>query len=56
MIDGSYGNNLANPYADQPGGATLYLGVIVWSFGKNGNLGVDRQRRVRQLLPQKVVV
>jgi prepilin-type N-terminal cleavage/methylation domain-containing protein len=39
MIDGNYGNNLANPYADQPGGATLYLGVIVWSFGKNGNLG-----------------
>ena len=41
MIDGDYDNQLANPYADTPppGGATLYLGVIVWSFGKNGALG-----------------
>lgn len=39
MIDGNYDNSVANPYADQPGGATLYLGVIVWSFGKNGVLG-----------------
>jgi prepilin-type N-terminal cleavage/methylation domain-containing protein len=39
MIDGGYDNQLANPYADAPGGTTLYLGVIVWSFGKNGNLG-----------------
>ena len=42
MIDGSYDNNLTNPYTSDPsppGGATLYLGVIVWSFGKNGALG-----------------
>jgi prepilin-type N-terminal cleavage/methylation domain-containing protein len=39
MIDGGYDNQLANPYADAPGGTTLYLGVIVWSFGKNGALG-----------------
>ena len=39
MIDGNYDNSLANPYADQPGGQFLYNGVIVWSFGKNGNLG-----------------
>ena len=42
MIDGSYDNNLTNPYTSDPsppGGATLYLGVIVWSFGKNGRLG-----------------
>jgi prepilin-type N-terminal cleavage/methylation domain-containing protein len=39
MIDGNYDNSLANPYADAPGGATLYNGVIVWSFGKNGVLG-----------------
>jgi prepilin-type N-terminal cleavage/methylation domain-containing protein len=39
-IDGDYDNQLANPYTgDNPGGATLYLGVIVWSFGKNGALG-----------------
>jgi prepilin-type N-terminal cleavage/methylation domain-containing protein len=39
MIDGNYDNTLANPYADNPGGATLYFGVIVWSFGKSGQLG-----------------
>ena len=39
MIDGTYNNQLTNPYADAPGGTTLYLGVIVWSFGKNGRLG-----------------
>jgi hypothetical protein len=40
MIDGNYDNQLANPYTgDNPGGATLYLGVIAWSFGKNGALG-----------------
>ena len=40
MIDGNYDNQLANPYiGDNPGGTTLYLGVIVWSFGKNGALG-----------------
>jgi len=39
MIDGNYDNQLTNPYADAPGGTTLYLGVIVWSFGKNGALG-----------------
>jgi prepilin-type N-terminal cleavage/methylation domain-containing protein len=40
MIDGNYDNQLANPYTgDNPGGATLYLGVVAWSFGKNGALG-----------------
>jgi prepilin-type N-terminal cleavage/methylation domain-containing protein len=40
MIDGTYDNQLANPYTgDNPGGTPLYLGVIVWSFGKNGALG-----------------
>jgi prepilin-type N-terminal cleavage/methylation domain-containing protein len=39
MIDGSYDNQLTNPYTDAPSGTTLYLGVIVWSFGKNGRLG-----------------
>ena len=39
MIDGSYDNQLPNPYTDAPGGTPLYLGVIVWSFGKNGRLG-----------------
>ena len=39
MIDGTYDNQLTNPYTDAPGGTTLYLGVIVWSFGKNGRLG-----------------
>jgi Tfp pilus assembly protein PilE len=40
MIDGGYDNQLTpNPYIDAPGGTTLYLGVIVWSFGKNGVLG-----------------
>jgi Tfp pilus assembly protein PilE len=40
MINGIYDNQLANPYTgDNPGGATLYLGVIVWSFGKSGQLG-----------------
>ena len=29
MIDGTYNNQLTNPYADAPGGTTLYLGVIV---------------------------
>jgi prepilin-type N-terminal cleavage/methylation domain-containing protein len=38
-IDGTYDNQLTNPYADKPGGTTLNFGVIVWSFGKNGNLG-----------------
>jgi type II secretory pathway pseudopilin PulG len=41
MIDVNYNNQLTNPYTDAvpPGGATLYLGVIVYSFGKNGALG-----------------
>jgi prepilin-type N-terminal cleavage/methylation domain-containing protein len=38
-IDGDYDNNLANPYADDPGGTTLYNGVIDWSLGKNRILG-----------------
>jgi prepilin-type N-terminal cleavage/methylation domain-containing protein len=39
MIDGTYDNQLTNPYADAPGGTPLYRGVIVWSFGKNLALG-----------------
>ncbi len=39
MIDETYNNQLTNPYTDVPGGTTLYLGVVVWSFGKNGRLG-----------------
>jgi len=36
MIDVDYDNKIANPYTgDNPGGATLYLGVIVWSAGND---------------------
>jgi prepilin-type N-terminal cleavage/methylation domain-containing protein len=40
-IDGSYINSVTNPYSDTPppGGNPLYIGVIAWSFGKNGKLG-----------------
>src|SRR5207249_3437098 len=41
-IDGDYNNQLAtNPYTDAPGGQPVYIGVIVWAFGKNGILGGD---------------
>jgi prepilin-type N-terminal cleavage/methylation domain-containing protein len=43
LIDVNYNNQITNPYTDAPGDApgqtTLYIGVIVWSFGKNGALG-----------------
>jgi len=35
-IDGDYNNQLANPYSLNAGGATLQIGVIAWSFGKDG--------------------
>jgi len=39
-IDGDYNNQLTtNPYTDAPGGQPVYIGVIAWSFGKNGVLG-----------------
>jgi prepilin-type N-terminal cleavage/methylation domain-containing protein len=37
-IDADYNNQITNPYNDQPGGATLNIGVISWS------LGADQQR------------
>ena len=40
MINWKYDNQITNPYTgDNPGGTTLNVGVIVWSFGKNGKLG-----------------
>ena len=40
-IDSDYNNSVTNPYSDAPppGGNPLYIGVITWSFGKNGALG-----------------
>jgi len=40
-IDGNYDNQLTNPYTADTGAGpgTLYIGVIVWAFGKNGVLG-----------------
>jgi prepilin-type N-terminal cleavage/methylation domain-containing protein len=35
-IDGNYDNQLANPYSLNAGPATLAIGVIVWSFGTDG--------------------
>jgi len=32
-IDGGYDNQLANPYTQNAGPATLSIGVIAWSFG-----------------------
>jgi prepilin-type N-terminal cleavage/methylation domain-containing protein len=40
-IDGTYNNQLANPYGPTGGAGSdpLRQGVIAWSFGKNGALG-----------------
>jgi len=38
-IDGNYDNQLANPYNLNAGGATLQIGAIGWSFGKDGQSG-----------------
>jgi prepilin-type N-terminal cleavage/methylation domain-containing protein len=40
-IDGTYDNQLANPYGPMGGAGSdpLRQGVIAWSFGKNGRLG-----------------
>jgi prepilin-type N-terminal cleavage/methylation domain-containing protein len=35
-IDGNYDNQLANPYSQNAGPATLGTGVIAWSFGPDG--------------------
>ena len=35
-IDGNYNNQLANPYSLNAGPTTLAIGVIVWSFGTDG--------------------
>jgi len=35
-IDGNYDNQLPNPYTLNAGPATLAIGVIAWSFGKDG--------------------
>jgi type II secretory pathway pseudopilin PulG len=34
-IDGAYSNSIANPYSTNAGAATLQIGVIAWSFGKD---------------------
>jgi prepilin-type N-terminal cleavage/methylation domain-containing protein len=34
-IDGTYDNQLANPYSLNAGATTLQIGVIAWSFGKD---------------------
>jgi prepilin-type N-terminal cleavage/methylation domain-containing protein len=34
-IDGDYSNSIANPYSTNAGAATLQIGVIAWSFGKD---------------------
>jgi prepilin-type N-terminal cleavage/methylation domain-containing protein len=34
-IDGNYSNSIANPYSTNAGAATLQIGVIAWSFGKD---------------------
>jgi prepilin-type N-terminal cleavage/methylation domain-containing protein len=38
-IDGNYDNQLANPYTLNAGPATLQIGVISWSFGKDTQSG-----------------
>ena len=38
-IDGTYDNQLANPYSLNAGPATLAIGVIAWSFGTDGQSG-----------------
>src|SRR5205807_4564064 len=35
-IDGTYDNQLQNPYSLNAGPATLAIGVIAWSFGNDG--------------------
>ena len=35
-IDGGYNNNLTNPYLLNAGATPLQIGVIAWSFGKDG--------------------
>ena len=38
-IDGNYDNQLANPYSLNAGSPNLTIGVIAWSFGKDGQSG-----------------
>jgi prepilin-type N-terminal cleavage/methylation domain-containing protein len=38
-IDGNYDNQLVNPYLLNAGGTNLTIGVIAWSFGKDGLSG-----------------
>ena len=38
-INGTYDNQLANPYSLNAGPATLAIGVIAWSFGTDGQSG-----------------
>jgi prepilin-type N-terminal cleavage/methylation domain-containing protein len=38
-IDGEYNNTLTNPYLLNAGATTLQIGVIAWSFGKDGQSG-----------------
>ena len=40
-IDGNYDNSLANPYTSNAGSSPLQIGVIAWSFGKDGVQGTD---------------
>jgi prepilin-type N-terminal cleavage/methylation domain-containing protein len=42
-IDGNYDNQIANPYTQDTGAGPLNLsiGVIAWSFGKDGAQGSD---------------
>jgi prepilin-type N-terminal cleavage/methylation domain-containing protein len=37
--DCNYDNQVTNPYTDAPGGTPLNIGVITWSFSRNGVLG-----------------
>lgn len=39
LIDGTYDNQVPNPYASGAGPALLQQGVVAWSLGKNGQLG-----------------
>jgi len=38
-IDGSYDNQLLNPYSANAGPTTLAIGVLAWSFGTDGQSG-----------------
>ena len=42
-IDGTYDNQIANPYTADTGAGplTLNIGVIAWSFGKDAAQGTD---------------